>query len=366
MQHLDDALIAEWVDGAIAESSPQHGAIAAHVDQCDECRIRVEEERALAGHVRQLLGVATPPERTPPFEEVLHRAGTAPRRAVARRLPAAWRRLAWAATVVVAGGVGWYARGLVFEPEMTSLATGVAEPAEPTGTTGTAGTTGATGGVAERDAVDAPTVGSVARNRVEVATAEAAGRGAVADPPRAVGDEGRREAVAERQTAERELAEALRSPRRDAAPPAAPVAAEPRPMAQAVAPLADGLRMQKAALDPWAVTRLHAEGVLGQPLLLIGDLPIVSITIDADSGTVHVRQDLGGGAALELVQTRAVVAAEEAAEVAGARRAPTELRALTAEATPAVDTVVVNGVRVVGRAPVSADSLRRLLERLGR
>ena len=363
MQHLDDALIAEWVDGAIAEDSPRHGAIAAHVDQCDECRIRVEEERALAGHVRQLLGVATPPDHTPPFEEVLYRAGSAPKRAPVRSIPVGWRRLAVAATVVVAGGVGWYARGLVMG--RSAVPAGAAVTADAVGateTTGATGTTGAAGATSERDVPASPPLESTAGKRLEVATAEAAGRGAAAAEEQAAAerDDVRREAAAERQVVDEIVAA-----RRDAAPPAAPAVAAPSPMAQAVAPAENELRMQKAAAEPWGTaTRLTAERALGRSLLLVPDLRVVSIEMTADSGLVRVRQDLGGGAVLELVQSRATDGAALGL-AAEAIVADAEPRARMARAPEAVETIVVSGIRVVVHAPLTADSLRVLIGKLG-
>lgn len=367
MQHLDDALIAEWVDGGIAEDSPRHGAIAAHVDQCDECRIRVEEERALAGHVRQLLGVAIPPDHTPPFEEILHRAGPAPKRATVRSLPLVWRRLAVAATVVVAGGVGWYARGLVME--RSAVPAGAAVMADAVGETGGTGETGrmggteGTGGAGERDALAAPPLESTVGKRLEVATAEAAGRGAAAaeEQAAAVGDTVRREAVAERPVVDEIVAV-----RRDAAPPAAPAVAQPSPMARAVAPAENEARMQKVAAEPWGTTtRPAAERALGRSLLLVPELRVVSIEMTADSGMVRVRQDLGGGAVLELLESRASDRErEELGRVSGLVAA--EPRAGNAEASAAatVEAVTVDGIRVIGRGAIPADSLRVLMQKL--
>jgi hypothetical protein len=357
MQHLDDALIAEWVDGALADDSPQHGAIAAHVDECDECRIRVEEERALAGHVRQLLGVATPPDRTPPFEEVLYRAGSGPKRAPVRSIPVVWRRLAVAATVVVAGGVGWYARGLVMG--RSPVPAGPAVTADAVAPTGGMSETGITD---ERDAQTVQPLASAAGKRLDVATAEAAGRGAAVAEERAavVGDTVRRAAAAERQAVDEIVAA-----RRDAAPPAAPAVAQPSPMAQAVAPAENELRMQKLAAEPWGTTtRLAAERALGRSLLLVPDLRVVSIEMTPDGGAVRVRQDLGGGAVLELVQSRATDGAAAGLAI-GALVADAEPRARMAAAPEAMETIVVNGIREVARAPVAADSLRVLVGKLG-
>ena len=354
MQHLDDALIAEWVDGAIPPESPHHAALAAHVDQCDECRVRVDEERALAGHVRQLLGVAAPPERVPPFAEVLHRAGSAPERAAPRGFP--WRRLAWAATVVVAGGVGWYARGAL-------IASGGNRPTAPTQ-------------VAGREAAAAPAGAALleATRVAPEAVAESSAVGGIARREEAVAADRGAQAAQTRETvagqiaaAEAAAADERLAARRDAAPPAAPAPAEARPLAQVSPTVENELRAQKTAVRlPWTVTtRSDAERVLGHPLLSVRTLPIAGIDLASDSGAVRVRQPLGDGATLELVQfpqaaTDAVVGR---AAVAGAVDEPRER---PAPGTPSVLESVVEGVRVVVSGPVTLDSLRVLLGKTGR
>ena len=349
MQHLDDALIAEWVDGAIPPQSPHHAAIAAHVDQCDECRVRVDEERALAGHVRQLLGVAAPPERVPPFAEVLHRAGSAPKHAASPRFP--WRRLAWAATVVVAGGVGWYARGALIGSRRDGP-TGVAQVAsrEPAAAPTEAALPEAAR-VPPVAVAESPAVGGIAR-REEVAAAGPGGQAAQA-----------REAVANQVvTAEAQAADERVAARRDAGPPAAPSPADARSLAQVSGAAENELRAQKAAVHvPWTVTtRSDAERVLGHPLLSVSTLPVAGIDLASDSSAVRVRQPLGDGATLELVQfpEAATDAAMGRAAVAGAVDEPRER---SAPGTPSVLGSVVDGVRVVVSAPVTLDSLRVLL-----
>jgi hypothetical protein len=351
MQHLDDALIAEWVDGAVPPESQQHAAIAAHVERCDECRARVDEERALAGHVRQLLGVAAPPERVPPFEQVLHRAGTTARPAPSSGFP--WRRLAWAATLVVAGGVGWYARGLV----IPSGSDGTAAPAQMASRAATAPveTVPADSVAGHATAAAAPTaVGGVARRE----EAAAPGRSTQTPPPR--------EAVADRViAAEAQAADERVAARRDAAPPPAPAAVEPRPFGQVRERFENELRMQKVAADFWVTTtRTDAERILGHPLLTLPDRPVVGIELAADSGAVRVRQSLDERTILELVQSRQADVPTLAAEGVAARAAaPRE--GFARNASPTVE-AVVDGLRIVASAPLSADSLRVLLVKLRR
>ena len=100
MSHVDDGTLHAYLDGEL--SPPEAQGVKAHLAQCPGCRGRVEEERALITRVGELLALAAPPDRElPPF-----RAGDVkpPARLWWRvRLP-----LAWAATVVLALGIGTY------------------------------------------------------------------------------------------------------------------------------------------------------------------------------------------------------------------------------------------------------------------
>ncbi len=100
MSHVDDGTLHAYLDGELAPAEAQ--GVDAHLAQCPACRGRVEEERALISRAGELLALAAPPERAvPPF-----RAGDI------RPLKRLWWRarlpLAWAATVVLALGIGTY------------------------------------------------------------------------------------------------------------------------------------------------------------------------------------------------------------------------------------------------------------------
>jgi hypothetical protein len=100
MQHLDEGLLHELVDGEIP--STDLPPIQAHLAACSECRARLEEAREFAGEAERLVEMIELPERDTPRAAV-----TAPS---PRARP--WGRdLAWAATVVVAVGAGYLARG---------------------------------------------------------------------------------------------------------------------------------------------------------------------------------------------------------------------------------------------------------------
>ena len=100
MSHVDDGTLHAYLDGEL--SPVEARGVEAHVAQCPGCRGRLEEERALIARADELLGRAAPPDRAvPPF-----RPGDLepPVRLWWRvRLP-----LAWAATVLLALGVGRY------------------------------------------------------------------------------------------------------------------------------------------------------------------------------------------------------------------------------------------------------------------
>jgi len=259
--------------------------------------------------------------------------------------------------------VGWYARGALLggpavPPEGARAASAEVRP--------TAGAADAPEGPGARAELD-QAVPDLAAGRPAEETP--AGRGAVATEAReqtgaaprteriAAADEERRElASAERQSLEDRVA------RRDAAPVAAPpTAAEPPPLAQAPAPAENETQMQKAVLEPWtAVSQAAAEAVLGASLAVLNDLPVASIELSPNGRTVRVRQDLGAGTVLELVQSRP---AEELGLAAGAV-AERQFRAPEAPATEAIDSVTVRGIRVVGRAGIPVDSLRTLMAKL--
>jgi len=115
MSHVDDGTLHAYLDGELAPAETQ--GVDAHIAQCPACRGRLEEERALITRAGELLALAAPPDRElPPF-----RAGDV------RPLKRLWWQvrlpLAWAATVVLALGIGSYlgsGRERVLQPQMAS------------------------------------------------------------------------------------------------------------------------------------------------------------------------------------------------------------------------------------------------------
>ncbi len=374
MPHLDDGHIAELIDSAGVASGPDP-AVAAHLRECAACRERVEEARALAAEARRILARAVPSGQgasaVPPFDEVLVRAGRAadPR---ARAVP--WRGLAWAATVVMAVGVGWYARGELLErPTLLRDAPVAAAPNAGLEQTGddrapsSLDTLPAAAAQASVAATPSPARALASEptapaDRDEAATA-VGGRGAVA-PADSV-------AAAARQERPVAPAEAPRPPA--AAPP------EARARRQAENELAEGRAVGLVApqaakagaadrltvASTWrTVTTADAARLLGRAPLVVDQLPIrdVSVVPEPDS-VVRVRQMLNDSTVLELLQWREPPRSNLAREAGREDRAVGMAARL---APPAGNEVVVtaDGLTVVARAALSVDSLRVLLARL--
>lgn len=112
MRHLDEAALQAWLDRDRSGLSPlERDEIALHLAGCTACRERLEEAGALSARTSDLLRPPeTEEEPIPPYAEVVARARR--RRTVGRRR-SVWMTGGWAASLVVALGVGWMANELL-------------------------------------------------------------------------------------------------------------------------------------------------------------------------------------------------------------------------------------------------------------
>jgi len=103
MPHVDEGTLHAYLDGELP--SAEGKTLEAHLAECASCRATLEEERALLERASALLGAARPTERpAPPFEQLS--VPRAPRRSPWRvRTP-----VAWAASIALALGIGYYLR----------------------------------------------------------------------------------------------------------------------------------------------------------------------------------------------------------------------------------------------------------------
>lgn len=122
MRHADEGLLQAWLDGPQAGLAEEdRAAVEEHLARCPRCVARVQALRDAGERARDLLPLAAgaQDEAIPAFDTVVARA----RWLDAGRARQRWRLAAgWAASVVVALGVGWLAN---------EARRGPAEPAVP-------------------------------------------------------------------------------------------------------------------------------------------------------------------------------------------------------------------------------------------
>ncbi len=116
MRHMDEGLLQAWIDGARGGlTDEERAAVEEHVALCPRCAGLAGELRASGDDVRGLLAAAArvEGEEMPAFDAVVTRA----RGLSAGRPRRRWRVAAgWAASVVVALGVGWLANEVARPP----------------------------------------------------------------------------------------------------------------------------------------------------------------------------------------------------------------------------------------------------------
>jgi anti-sigma factor RsiW len=111
MSHVDEGTLHAYLDGELP--SPERAALESHLAQCATCRAQLGEERALLERATALLGSARPVERAlPPFEQLRR----APRRPWYMRTG-----FAWAASLVLAVGLGYYLADAGPRPEPANV-----------------------------------------------------------------------------------------------------------------------------------------------------------------------------------------------------------------------------------------------------
>jgi len=119
MSHVDEGALHAYLDGALDEYSVAEArGIREHLDACASCAERLEVERGLRSDAHAMLGMAAPNVDLPSFEELrayVERTRPTPSRE-SRRIT----RLSWAASVMLALGIGWMLRGGRLEPLVDS------------------------------------------------------------------------------------------------------------------------------------------------------------------------------------------------------------------------------------------------------
>jgi hypothetical protein len=356
MPHITDGLLHAYLDGAVGALTPAGEApdgptvadVEAHLQACADCRARLEAERAVRAAAGLVLADAGGTVDVPPFGALLPDMAvrSAPRR---RRT---WLPLAWAASLFLALGAGWWAAsigGPAAAPQRVAesaasraqlpLTAGSAEADEPAAgqpdAASLAAVTAADASPAEATATADPRrAGALAVG----AGADAAGArtGAGATAPAADARVARAEALTEAvaDAADRVATRPVGEPAARAEPTvmagiAPPVMTSPMPPPAAALRTAGvhALRAEQsfqagrapdvvvhtsqaagAEGDAWTRLQLEQRAVAGVPVLAVADAgePAAAFRVDSVLGTViRVRQELAAGNSIELLIWRA-------------------------------------------------------------
>jgi len=339
MSHADEGTLHAYLDGEL--TAVEREGLEAHLTGCAACRTRLAEERELIERARGLLARTAPPLAVvPPRRRSEGGRGAQP-------LPR-WLPLAWAASVLIALGGGWIARGgsapgsAVGEPLL-------ADRLESARSGNSAGRDDAPVEVAlgERDATGptgAPTTSvTLGRPAAEAkATAEEereAGAGAAAGIAPVAADQASRLAT----------------------PPPAPAAQAAAPRAEAVGQAAGFAARNADVAAVWvSVTVDSARAILGAAPVTIPGVPVRRIGLGGP-GVVVVEQALGAGTVVQLYERRADAADEAQRPYRAAAQEVARQRQLGAAERLAR---YVGPLRVEIAGAVGIDSLSRLLERV--
>jgi anti-sigma factor RsiW len=277
MSHVDDGTLHAYLDGEL--SAVERERLEAHLAGCEPCQARLAEERGLVERASRILGQALPPVHSPPPFTALRR----PQRGWRPALP-----IVWAATVLLALGIGWYARDLRAPRRATDL-----------------GRTGVP--VANRPA--SPPAAPEARGRLDAPTAKVATR------PVAPTSAGRTEPFRAVPSAEPETAQAAdhlapaaqRPGLRGAAAPAAAagnaiVLEQPTVAASSSSPR---LSTTWPLIEP-----RPARDVLGTEPVTIPGYPVRALRRNpADAAQILVEQEIAGGHVVLLFESKIAPAA---------------------------------------------------------
>jgi hypothetical protein len=327
MSHVDDGTLHAYLDGELP--SVERARLEAHVAECPACRTRLDEERALVERASVLLGLALPPERAaPPLHQLRQ-----PRLGWRLRVP-----LAWAASVVLALGLGYYVGGASFRgvtPETAS------------------------------QRYDSRLTDSFMQERAAPAAVARAPAGPPAEPRTT-------DQVAARQDQPADRANAIA--------PTAGVVAAPEPRLRAATPLpvpsaaivtarpsADLAEVRgRLVATEWPIIRPGpARELLGADPVGVPGLAVRNIRRSPTGDVVLVEQALDSATVIQVFQQRVeedVVTRRLERSAAPASAAPSFAR--RREAGTERLARFVGGLRVEIAGPLSADSLNRLLEQV--
>ncbi|HEX6066289.1 MAG TPA: hypothetical protein VFZ04_18785 [Longimicrobiales bacterium] len=325
MSHVDDGELTAYADGAYPVNDPDALRISAHLSACDNCRTRIEQAQMLRDRATEILGYATPATQVAPSFEALQAQV-----ATSSGKPRRYVNLAWAASIMMALGLGWFGRGaLQSPPDMRS------------------------GSVFE-----APAVASDVQSEEAAAPPAAAAAPQISTATRGMQD--RPTANPQVDAAANQQARPLERPTIGAVVGSGAVAAAPPPPAPAVA---EADFAADAAVEYLSAAEAERRNIA---VPRIPELPVARVAIGA--GNTVVEQTLHDGKVVRLtfsenVITESVRREQSAPAPARARVAAPELAQAQKSVVPDV-TVQVNGRVITITGDLPADSLRALAQKI--
>ena len=381
MPHVDEGRIAAFLDGQLPKE--QAAAVERHLANCDECRNLVDETRHSSDRARAILRTAMGRSGVgPSFEDVLERSKVrAGHRSQGRRL-SRLSKLAWAASVVLAIAVGWFARDSKLMDEMlppvasdistTAPAEAMPQPAAPPAIT-------AAPPGARRDQAPPAQNRAPASQKKELQQRAAEPLASTVPAPSPASPAA--QAAPERAQTGAAAAEmqSLDAAKPEKAEPSAAAQATEGGAADAPAiarsparSLANSVAKSSVEEGWYEATQDEAARRLGRRPLVVPGIPVMGYAVVQGSGaTVRVTQQLPNGGVLALIQRRAEGEHDAAAGFAERRQAsraaaPSAAPALRDEVRSAIDGVTIerDGYHVTAQAAVGRDSLAALLRSL--
>lgn len=339
MSHVDDGELTAYADGAWPANGPEALRIGEHLSTCANCRNRLELAHELRDRAAEILGYAAPLQmHTPPFESLESQVATSPMQR-RRTIP-----LAWAASIIMALGLGWFGRDFWQNPpDMREVA--VQQAPAP---------------------ADAPAAEELAESDAQQSAAAPGAPARTTVPPQVVATGAAR---SERAEPARDLAADHVSVEAGRAAMGA-VAAAPPPTATALRPLSANETEEH-------ITAAEAER-RGLELPRIPELPVARVILKGD--TTVVVQTMPDGAMVMLAMTDDAAAnrfeaQDRAAAQSGAARevrkrdavtptAPIAQEAAKAKAVAQPVIARLRGKVIVVTGELAPDSLRALSEKI--
>jgi hypothetical protein len=347
MSHVDEGTLHAYLDGELP--STERAAVEAHLAGCAACRGNLTEERSLRERASAVLGAARPAERpAPPLDQLRREPKRSPWRVR--------RSFAWAASIALALGVGYYmspnaraipAADVANQPVAVAqhLADANDEEKDKSSVRATA------------PAPAPPRVYELrsARPEAEVARREAPR----ADSATAVA---RTNAAAPAPRAADSMRVETRVARDLFAPATAPAAGEPTIVV-------DGVVAQKLPATNWPViSRRMAKSILGEePVGLPGLATRRFRRVPGTEGTIVVEQAIDSSTVVQIFQRPAYPYDSTSSASANEGRLRPRGYAMEEQARERGNRLFarfVKGLRVEIMGPLSPDSLNRLLEQV--